>query len=96
LLSLALSVPPWEDLHELSPTELRLTNIVTTDAVADVLPRDNASVPMAELKSKPTQDRFVSSAVEGDALPQAAKSTKTAEATAPTGGVAAAAPVPAK
>jgi hypothetical protein len=92
LLSLALSVPPWEDLHELSQTELRLTNIVTTDAVGDVLPQDNASVPMAEVKSKATQDRFVSSAVEGDAQPQAAKSTKTAEATAPTGGVAAAAP----
>src|ERR1700692_279453 len=92
LLSLALSVPPWEDLHELSQTELRLTNIVTTDAVADVLPQDNASVPMAEVKSKATQDRFVSSAVEGEPQPQAAKSTKTAEATAPTGGVAAAAP----
>src|SRR6476620_822859 len=33
LLSLALSVPPWEDLHELSRGELRLTNVVTTDAV---------------------------------------------------------------
>src|SRR5437763_12724206 len=53
LLSLALSVPPWEDLHELSPSELRLTNLVTTDAVADVLPHDNASIPVAELKSKP-------------------------------------------
>ena len=31
LLSLSLSVPPWEDLHELSPDELRLTNLVTTD-----------------------------------------------------------------
>ena len=41
LLSLALSVPPWEDLHELSRGELRLTNLVTTDAVADVLPQDN-------------------------------------------------------
>ena len=38
LLSLSLSVPPWEDLHELSPAELRLTNLVTTDAVAEVLP----------------------------------------------------------
>ena len=92
LLSLALSVPPWEDLHELSRDELRLTNLVTTDAVADVLPHDNAPVPMAELKSnelkKPTQDRFVSSAVEGDAQAQPAKSTKTAEATVPTGGAA--------
>src|SRR2546423_5253326 len=61
LLSLALSVPPWEDLYELSPTELRLSNLVTTDAVADVLPRGNSSIPMADLKPKPTQDRFVSS-----------------------------------
>ena len=38
LLSLALSVPPWEDLHELSPAELRSTNLVTTDLIADVLP----------------------------------------------------------
>ena len=39
LLSLSLSVPPWEDLHELSRDELRLTNLVTTDAVAEVLPQ---------------------------------------------------------
>ena len=89
LLSLALSVPPWEDLHELSRGELRLTNIATTDAVADVFLRDNGSVPMAEAKPiKPMQDRFVSSAVEGEAQPQAAKSTKTAEAAVPTGGAA--------
>ena len=88
LLSLALSVPPWEDLHELSRDELRLTNLATTDAVADVLPHDTMSTPMAELKSKPTQDRFVSSAVEGDAMPQPVKATKTAEAVVPTGGAA--------
>jgi len=59
-----------------------------------VLPRDSA-VPVAELKpdlkAKPSQDRFVSSAMDGDAQPQPAKSTKTAEAeaaAAPTGGVA--------
>ena len=86
LLSMALSVPPWEDLHELSPSELWLTNLVTTEAVADVLPRDNASVPVAEVKTKATQDRFVSSAVEGDVPPQAARSTKTAEVVVPTGG----------
>jgi hypothetical protein len=95
LLSLALSVPPWEDLHELSAAELRLTHLATTDTVADVLPHDNSSMPVAELKpnelkSKPTQDRFVSSAVESDAPPQAAKSTKTAEAVVPTGGAASA------
>jgi hypothetical protein len=96
LLSLALSVPPWEDLHELSPSELRLTNLATTDAMADVLPpHDMASTPVAELKSKPTQDRFASSAVEEPAAVQPAKSTKTAEAAVPTGG-AATAPAPAQ
>ncbi len=90
LLALALSVPPWEDLHELSAAELRLTNLATTDAVADVLPHD--MTPMAELKSKPTQDRFVSSAVEEPAAMQPAKSTKTAEAALPTGGAASAQP----
>ena len=97
LLSLALSVPPWEDLHELSRSELRLTNVVTTDAVTDVFPSYNVSVPMADAKaSKPMQDRFVSSAVEGEAQPQPAKSTKTAEATAPTGGAATAPAQPQK
>ncbi len=93
LLSLALSVPPWEDLHELSPAELRLSNLVTTDAVADVLPRDSSSTPMAELKPKAT-DRFVGSIVEEESQP--AKSTKTAEAHVPIGGVAPAAPTSAQ
>ncbi|WP_163156000.1 hypothetical protein [Bradyrhizobium uaiense] len=92
LLSLALSVPPWEDLHELSAAELRLTNLVTTDAVADVLPRQDSAIPVAEAKPKNT-DRFVSRAMEGEAPPQAAKATKTAEAVVPTGGTAAPAPV---
>jgi hypothetical protein len=38
LLSLSLNVPPWEDLHELSREELRLTNLVTTDMVAESRP----------------------------------------------------------
>jgi len=96
LLSLSLSVPPWEDLHELSRDELHLTNLRTTDMVAEVLPsQDNSSTPMAEAKpSKPTQDRFVSSVVEEQAPAHPAKSnsTKTAEAVVPTGGSAAAAP----
>ena len=75
----------------MSRTELRLANLVTTDAVADVFLQDNAGVPMAEAKpAKPQQDRFVSSAVEGDAQPQPSKSTKTAEAAVPTGGSASA------
>ena len=82
LLSLALSVPPWEDLHELDVGELKLTNLVTTDLVADVLPHVDISAPaMAELAPK-TQARF---GVEPE---QPAKSTKTAEALVPTGGVA--------
>src|SRR3989442_14194426 len=85
LLSLSLSVPPWEDLHELSSDELRLTNVVTTDAVAEVLPHmDTANVPVAEAAAKSVQDRFVSKAMETEHNPQSAKSTKTAEALAPT------------
>jgi hypothetical protein len=101
LLALSLSVPPWQDLHELSREELRLTNLVTTDAVAEVLPemiqKPNAQT-LAELTtSKPVQDRFVSSAVQAEAQPHEVtpqqKSTKTAEAMVPIAGVVA---VPAK
>jgi hypothetical protein len=84
LLSLALSIPPWEDLHELDAGELKLTNLVTTDLVADVLPHVDISISapaMAELAPK-TQARF------GAEPEQPAKSTKTAEALVPTGGVA--------
>jgi hypothetical protein len=94
LLSLSLNVPPWEDLHELSSGELRLTNLVTTDAVAEVLPQtDTSNAPVAELAVKPVQDRLVSSTVATN--PQPGKSTRTAEATVPTGGVVAVA-APAK
>src|SRR5690242_4753545 len=87
LLSLSLSVPPWEDLHRLSAAELRLTNLITTNAIADVLPRDNP-MPMAEAKpAKPVQDRFVSAPLDEDAQVQPVKAaTKTAEVQ--TGGVA--------
>jgi hypothetical protein len=95
LLALSLNVPPWEDLHELSRQELRLTNVVTTDAVAEVLPQvDSSVVPVAELTAKPTQDRFASETVSAEkplaASAASPKSTKTAEAVVPTGGVAAA------
>jgi len=85
LLSLSLSVPPWEDLHELSRDELRLTNLVTTDAVAEVLPQDSVATPVAELKPKAVQDRFVSTAAEEQTPPQPSKSTRTAQAVVPTG-----------
>lgn len=97
LLLLALNVPPWEDLHELSRPELRLTNLLTTDAVTDVLPsHDSAPMPMAEAKpSKPTQDRFVSQqrGRRAGAEPAGEVATKTAEAVVPDGGNAVPAPV---
>jgi hypothetical protein len=93
LLALSLNVPPWEELHELSPEELRLTNLVTTDTVAEVLPQPGGPVmPTAAWTAKPVQDRFVSSATNGEPVAPAVKSTKTAEAIVPTGGVAAAGP----
>jgi hypothetical protein len=79
LLALSLSVAPWEDLHELTPAELRLTNLITTDQIADVLPRTDLSDKVAGLKSKSVEDRFVSAEAETDA---SVKATKTAEATA--------------
>jgi len=90
LLALSLNVPPWEELHELSREELRLTNLVTTDAVADVLPPTGLlAVPVAGLAAKPVQDRFASSTVNEPPAP-VAKSTRTAEALAPSANVAAA------
>jgi hypothetical protein len=92
LLSLSLNVPPWDDLHELSRAELQRTNLVTTEAVADVLPpAEIAAVPVAALTQKTVQDRFASGAAP-EASPDPAKSTKTAEALAPTGGTASASP----
>jgi hypothetical protein len=86
LLALALNVPPWEELHELSREELRLTNLATTDAVAEVLPSTGGGVAQV-VAMKPVQDRFTSSAVSEAATP--AKSTRTAEVL-PTASVAAA------
>jgi hypothetical protein len=92
LLSLSLNVPPWEDLHELSRDELRTTNLVTTEAVAEVLPQiGGAAVPVAVVAAKPVQDRLVSSAASDLAVTATpAKSTKTADALAPMASVAAA------
>jgi hypothetical protein len=89
LLALSLSVPPWEDLHEMSAAELRLTNLVTTESGTEVLPQqDMSAVPVAELP-KAVQDRFVSDSAES--APQK-PTTRTAEAAVPTGGSAAAPP----
>ncbi len=89
LLALSLSVPPWEPLHELTRAELRLTNIVTDDAVAEAAAKTNALArESAQAGGKPIQDRFVAGALSLDNSGPV-KSTKTAEAGAPTGAVAA-------
>lgn len=89
LLSLALNVPPWEDLHELNTIELKLTNLVTTDLVADVLPQvDVGGAAVARLAPK-TQAR-----VAANPDSQAVGSTKTAEAVVPTGSVTSPAAAP--
>jgi len=70
--------------------ELQLTNLVTTDAVAEVFsPNDSAPVAsVADASLKTVQDRFVSEAVNAEKPLPAPKATKTAEALVPTGGVA--------
>jgi hypothetical protein len=67
LLSLSLSVPPWEDLHELSQSELRLTNLVTTDLIADLLPalgeavKSVAAADPKQLETKPLDGKPIDS-----------------------------------
>jgi len=75
LLSLLLNVPPWQDLHELSREELRLTNLVTTDMVAQP---GGPNAAVVELSPKPVQGRFVSSAVATETTPEPTKSVKSA------------------
>jgi len=91
LLSLSLNVPPWEDLHELSRDELRLTNLVNTDMVDQP---GSLNTAMVELKSKPVQKRFIGSAVATETYPEPAKSIDSAEAAVRVGSVRAAAAAP--
>ena len=92
LLSLSLNVPPWEDLHELSREELRLTNLATTEALAEVLsPTSVLSAAVATVAAKPVQDRLVSTVADHEEA-VAGKSTKTAEALAPSAELAGATP----
>jgi hypothetical protein len=92
LLSLSLDVPQWEDLHELSSQELQTTNLVNTGAVADVLPAGRVVDPaIASRTPDSAQDRLVSASKDRKP-PLAQKSTKTAEAASPIGGVAAVSP----
>jgi hypothetical protein len=54
LLALSLNVPPWDDLYELSREQLRLTNLITTDMVAQV---SSPNAAVAELRPRSVQDR---------------------------------------
>lgn len=83
LLAIALSVPPWEPLYELSASELRLTNLVTNDAVALV---GSGLKSGATVNAKPIQDRVVSEVPSVSVQSR----VKTAEAEPPTGGASAA------
>lgn len=67
LLELALSVPPWQPLRELTTDELRLSNLVSVPALADILPGveivpfealPSEATPVASV-DKPVQERFV-------------------------------------
>jgi hypothetical protein len=81
LLSLSLNVPPWEHLHELSRDELRTTNLVTTDMIAQA----GSPAAVVELTGNSVQDRFVSSGVASS--PEPASPVRSAEAKSRTGGV---------
>jgi hypothetical protein len=97
LLSLALNVPPWEDLHTLSRDEMALSNLYTMQNAPDMLlslEPEAVSIAAATAKplvNKPLQDRLVSEApsLVPDSLP--AGMQKTAEAL-PIGGTATSAP----
>jgi hypothetical protein len=68
----------------LSREELRLTNLVPTDMIAQ---SDGPNAAVAELVSKQARDRFVSDAVAVETNPAPPKSTKSLEAMGRTGGV---------
>ena len=91
LLALSLSVPPWEDLHELSPEELRLTNLVTTDAVAEVLPRSVRARPWPNDCTSRCRIVFASSVVH-DASTARRPNRPRPPRLSPDGGVVAAGP----
>lgn len=85
LLTLALSVPPWEPLHELSRAEMRLGNLVTDEPVVADAPNSaplHTATVGKPVMTKPIQDRVAT-------VPAAMTPTKTAEALPPTGGAAA-------
>ena len=94
LLSLSLNVPPWEDLHELSRGRIaadqsRHHQYGRRRAASDDDQSRRSGGRTDDVK--PVQDRFVAQSGEGRGSRRPPpKSTKTAEALVPTGGVSAA------
>jgi hypothetical protein len=84
LLALALSVPPWEPLRELSQAELRQVNVTNSDARDDVLPPAADATLVSSAVNKPIQDRFAGGADGVQPVTQSVQPvtqpTKTAEA----------------
>jgi hypothetical protein len=56
LIEMALSVPPWKPLRELTMDEVRQSNLQSVEALADLLPGVETT-PMVSL-GKPVQERF--------------------------------------
>lgn len=56
LLEIALSVPPWKPLRELTADELRRSNLISTEVLADVLP-GVGTAPVLTI-AKPVVERF--------------------------------------
>jgi len=63
LLELALSIPPWEALHQLSQAELRQTNIVTTDAVPTCCHHGQTTLGRRSRREAASRSRIASQAV---------------------------------
>jgi len=93
LLDMALSVPPWEPLRELSYDELRRTNVINADIIrTDIMAMSkddgaSSSVRVSDLIAKLYHDKVKADAVESGDL-AAAPPRRTAEALPPTGGLA--------
>jgi hypothetical protein len=78
LLALALSVPPWESLHLMSPEELRTANVITVDTRPEHIPP--AGSPPA-ITPKPEQARIAQDEPRLGQMPDVTGPRLTAEAT---------------
>jgi hypothetical protein len=79
LLALALSVPPWESLHLMSPAELRASRVITVETRPDRFPAPFSPAPA--IAAKPEQDRIAQDEPRARQMPEATGARVTAEAT---------------